>query len=672
MTVNLTFVAKAGIIFFITTFLIMVNVYFCLAYFNSSNVLFSIQDAINQAIDGDVIFVPSGIYFENVVVNKSISLHGENPEDTIIDGRKLNSVVNVVADNVEISGFTIRNGLHGIYADGCFFVNITLNKIEDNNYGIFLDKANLIKICKNNITRNNAPIVLQNSQRGNVIDNILFHNFGQALSIYRSNGTIIMGNLIEHNPAFGIYVERSENNILKWNNITYVCEGIHLQSSKNNLIARNTITNTGPYAIILNFSDENCVHENSLANNEIALQLSKAHSNMVIKNNITHSKLGVFISCSRNNVLRNNVISNSWVFGNFGVYGERLDDFINDIDTSNIVDGKPIYYLINQHDLKFSLEDVGYIAVVNSSNVILEKLNLSGNYQAITLALSFNITLRNLHITKSFQGIYLFQTNYSKIIGNSFQENAYNFYIHNSHFNLIFHNNFFDGKLLTPFHSQNFWDAGYPQGGNYWGGLQIQDKFIGCYQNITGSDGIHDLSLHLYDWNVDRYPLAAPVKTYFTDYSEDHFVFISNSTIINFNFVPSEGPYISFNAVGPEGTLGFCRVSIPKKLLWVTDSEWRILIGGSEVSYAKFEDEAYTHLFFYYNHTLDYFMIHGTDAVPEFFRSYLLQFMIFLSFMVFLIRRFSYCIEGKNLNFCSGKYVRVLFASRAKTVYWCA
>lgn len=208
---------------------------------------------------------------------------------------------------------------------------------------------------------------------------------------------------------------------------SYVCEGIRLEFSNNILIAKNNVTNTGPYAIFLNFSDRNYVLENLLMKNEIALQLAYAGSNIILANNVTQNKLGILISCAGNNTLRNNVISNNWPFGNFGVYGKTLSDFLNVIDASNSVDGKPIYYLLNQHNVNFCLSDAGYLALVNSSNVILENLNLSGNYQAITLALSSNVTLRNLQITNNFQGIYMFGTNSSTIMGTHLKETTTTF-----------------------------------------------------------------------------------------------------------------------------------------------------------------------------------------------------------------------------------------------------
>jgi len=48
----------------------------------------SIQDAINDASDGDTIFVFNGTYYENVIIDKSVKLVGENRNTTVIDGGK--------------------------------------------------------------------------------------------------------------------------------------------------------------------------------------------------------------------------------------------------------------------------------------------------------------------------------------------------------------------------------------------------------------------------------------------------------------------------------------------------------------------------------------------------------------------------------------------------------
>ncbi|MEM2741842.1 MAG: NosD domain-containing protein [Nitrososphaeria archaeon] len=588
----------------------------CNCISNRSDFFSSIQEAINKANDGDVVLVPSGVYFENVIINKSILLKGESPKNTIIDGGGRGAVIRVIANNSAVSGFNIRNGLYGFEVIGSS-VSITFNNMENNYYGALFVNTELNNFCRNNVSQSNFPIVLRNCHLHVVANNNFNNNYGQAISLYNSKNNTLVENNISNNPAFGIYLEGSVNNIVKRNNISSVCQGIHLNLSDNNTVIKNFVANTGPYAIILNLSNRNKVYKNQLTDNEIALQLSFSHSNLIVGNNIAKNKLGLYILCSSGNILKDNAIKDCAPFGNFGLYGKELKDFLNDIDITNSLDGAPVYYLINQHNLKFSKKS-GYIALVNSSGITVENLNLSKNYQAITLAFSSNITLRNLQLTKNFQGIYMINS-YSNIIeGCTFKENIYNFYIHNSSLNKIFHNNFLGGGLIDLSCSKNFWDKGYPSGGNYWSEFKLQDKFMGPYQNITGFDGISDSSINLYSGNLDRYPLIAPVKIFRTEFSDCYFIFTSNSTILNFQFKPEEGPYVSFSASGSVGSIGFCRVSIPKEVLWAFNSNWRIVLDNYTLPCSMIEDEDYTYLSFYYNQTISIFKIYGTDAIPEF------------------------------------------------------
>jgi nitrous oxidase accessory protein NosD len=68
----------------------------------------TIQAAINSANNGDTVFVRSGTYYENVVVNKTLNLIGENRNSTIVDGNNTGNVVTLVSNNVNVCGFTFR------------------------------------------------------------------------------------------------------------------------------------------------------------------------------------------------------------------------------------------------------------------------------------------------------------------------------------------------------------------------------------------------------------------------------------------------------------------------------------------------------------------------------------------------------------------------------------
>ena len=74
-----------------------------------------IQWAVDNASDGDTIIVRDGTYYENVFVNKKLTIKSENgSENCIVNGRD-SDVFTLKADGIRIEGFTITGGYNGIY-----------------------------------------------------------------------------------------------------------------------------------------------------------------------------------------------------------------------------------------------------------------------------------------------------------------------------------------------------------------------------------------------------------------------------------------------------------------------------------------------------------------------------------------------------------------------------
>ncbi|UCB59151.1 MAG: right-handed parallel beta-helix repeat-containing protein, partial [Thermoplasmatales archaeon] len=123
----------------------------------------TIQEGIDIASDGDTVYVYSGIYLENVNVDKSINLIGEEKDTTIIDGGENDHVVLISKDLVLISEFTMRNSSSGIYLNQ-FANQVTLsdNLIHNNQYiaihAPFSDTMNLV-ISNNKIISNYFGII---------------------------------------------------------------------------------------------------------------------------------------------------------------------------------------------------------------------------------------------------------------------------------------------------------------------------------------------------------------------------------------------------------------------------------------------------------------------------------------------------------------------------------
>ncbi|UCF49190.1 MAG: right-handed parallel beta-helix repeat-containing protein [Thermoplasmatales archaeon] len=178
-----------------------------------------IQLAINEAYEGDTVFVydDSSPYNENLIVDKSINLIGENWETTIINGVDVRkATIQVINDWVNISGFTIKNGNGGIRIKSDNNT-ITRNNILENNWGgISLKTANFNSISGNKISNNFIGIQIYDKS---------CHNLISKNSILRSlRCNIVFGNPIfplGHDPIYNDHDNSHYNLIIKNNIIGY-------------------------------------------------------------------------------------------------------------------------------------------------------------------------------------------------------------------------------------------------------------------------------------------------------------------------------------------------------------------------------------------------------------------------------------------------------------------
>jgi len=156
-----------------------------------------IQDAINAADLGDTIYVYNGTYYEHVIVNKTVTLIGENRSTAIIDGNGTGIVIKVTADNVNVTGFTIRNG--GDFPDSTVFIgNYINNTIRDS------------------IIRNSGyGLTLIGSNGCSIINNVIMDCSWAGVQIKDSNDNNIHGNTIANN-SIGVWVTSDSSLLTKF------------------------------------------------------------------------------------------------------------------------------------------------------------------------------------------------------------------------------------------------------------------------------------------------------------------------------------------------------------------------------------------------------------------------------------------------------------------------
>lgn len=433
-----------------------------------------IQEGIDAVGEDGMVYVFNGTYYENVFINKSIHLIGEDINNTLIDGSGNEDVMYVSSDSVSIHHFSIQNS----GTEFPFDAGIEIN----------------------------------------------------------SNNNFINGNIFKNNR-----------------------NGIRLKNSCNNNISNNQFDNDYFGIILGGYSKNNTIQANTIINTSMGIRV-EGYSNAKIINNTIHANAGFHI-WSGGNFLRDNEFISCGITidtGKIGMY--------NDIDTSNTIDGRPIYYLSNKSGLTVPA-NASAVFLLQCENSTISNLNINNNGDGIVVGWCKNITIANNTIYNYSDGIELISSTNNTVINNVIKSNgnsgigillrlnsnnnlintnymesirtAYmwgtrgidvvssndNIIVNNiiknhsghgiwlysnSDNNLIYHNNLINNRINED-ECSNSWDNGYLSGGNYWDDYVGDDIYKGIYQDIPGADGIGDTPYTITgDSNQDRYPLMHP------------------------------------------------------------------------------------------------------------------------------------------------------------------
>jgi parallel beta-helix repeat protein len=170
----------------------------------------SIQEAINNALEGQTIYIKKGEYIlegsRGIDVNKTVTLLGESVNETIIDGHgEITLIFGILANRAEIQNLTIRDS-------------------ETYGFGIHIKDVTNVKI-----------------------QNCHIENCGQGIRLTNSTNCELSRNLITNNTDYGIcFPMDSSYNTIFWNNIknnSYAIS-IALGCSENMFYQNNFVQNT--------------------------------------------------------------------------------------------------------------------------------------------------------------------------------------------------------------------------------------------------------------------------------------------------------------------------------------------------------------------------------------------------------------------------------------------
>jgi predicted outer membrane repeat protein len=312
----------------------------------------SIQEAIDSTLDGDIVLVAPGTYFENIIFQGNIILKSKGgPEVTILDGNHSGSVITIqsAGPTATLDGFTITHGsasegggIRYYIPYGGLPITITNNIITENIAEITGGGINCYFGC---------PIILGNT----ITDNEAAGGGG----IYCYYGTpTIAGNMISNNQVVndggGIQCHSSEviimNNTITENTADERGGGVLCSGCYNHAISGNTISKNraGLYG-----GGIFCGYDQSFYNSTIS-------NNMITGN--TAYKFGGGIFCIGNDsYLVNNTLADNFA-GTYGggicCYKNSSTIVTNTILSNNSAQTGPEVYVGKASDLTLSYSDV--------------------------------------------------------------------------------------------------------------------------------------------------------------------------------------------------------------------------------------------------------------------------------------------------------------------------
>jgi len=463
-------------------------------------------------------------------------------------------------------GFGWSSGALNVWSSSSNQING--NTMVDGDFGILLVGSS------SNSLRNNA-------MTGNIMNFALDFSVGSSQSIDWFGHDIDDSNTVDGRPII-YWVSQQEmqvpenagfvaivncTDVTVTNlNISNNLQGILVVSSNNSTISRNNIANCPSGITILQGyeptpseiwpSTNITISNNTAFGCSPGLSLLSGEEHAVIGNDFSHNLVGIELRDAEKNIISRNTIINCTIWG---YAHDRFPDGFWGTRAS-------IY-----------MGPVG-LSVESSGNIITE--NTIG-YNFIGIAVGVIDPCDN---------------------------------------NTIYHNNFINNtEQANPIAGHpNAWDNGFPSGGNYWSDYAGTDLMSGPNQEQPNSDGIGDTPYKIDGGNTDRFPLMGPISSFDagtwgeTTYHVDT---VSSSVISDFDF-SQDNKLISFNVTGPNGTVGFCKVTIPNFLL---GGPYVVLVNDSPpLTISEWTDGTHTFLYFTYNHSVRPVEISGTTAIPEF------------------------------------------------------
>jgi PKD repeat protein len=356
-------------------------------------------------IDGPVNITEPGSYYlaGDILSTDADVCIGISASDVILDGRG-HTVSGTGADDT--LGVSVQGPEGGVISN----VSVMNLSVSDFEVGISYVRGEGGVISGNLMTGNNHGMTLAETSHALVTGNnasaqVLFGMVnGVGILLSKSTNNTITGNTLIQNGAGG--------------EAEFGGQGIYIAgSSSGNTVSGNTIHDNAVVNILL---DTSC-DENTLSSNDVQGSINgiiidnQCTGNALYGNRVNGSVVGIGIASSSGTVMRSNVMAGNT--NNFWVNGDAEEHFLQDVDISNTVDGKPVYYLVGVTGKAIGpAENPGTIYCVDCDTISIGDVTLTKNGYGALFWSSFNITLGNVTCNEDDTGLAFFDDTRSVVL----------------------------------------------------------------------------------------------------------------------------------------------------------------------------------------------------------------------------------------------------------------
>lgn len=258
-----------------------------------------------------------------------------------------------------------------------------------------------------------------------LINNTVFDSY-HGISLRYSYNSTISGNILYDNYFSGIKLENSYNNTVLGNIANRTYYGINLDNSVDNSVLGNAV-NQNYRGIYLFNSTTNIISENTAYENRWGINSYYCDYNVILGNSANNnSESGIFLYSGANNIISGNIMNECGLqISSTSLNPPNFEDLItNFIDTTNLVNGKPLYFYSNEINLGASnFTNAGQVILIYCDDCLISNLNTSYCHSGIALYYCDNNILLENTANNNKYGIFLRDSHGNDVLGNNVYQN---------------------------------------------------------------------------------------------------------------------------------------------------------------------------------------------------------------------------------------------------------